>query len=456
MKIARISDSQLSFSFYSTGEQFQLYLKSFLSSPLGQLYKSIPFDELSQVINLKEKLKGPQSIFSPCGKIGLMFLKSYTGLSDKRLIEQLNANYQFQFFCDVKIAPDQPLTNFKIVSEIRCELGRHLDIDSMQMELAKYWLPYLDSKGSITMDATCYESFIRYPTDVKLLWESVDWAYNFLVGLCKQLKRSRPRTKYRKWSFRYLSYSKMRRKTKPKRRSITRGLLKLLLKLIGEVDSILDNQISEVKVSVSNRERYSTIQTICGQQWPHFFDDVKPKNRIVSIDKPYIRPIVRGKEIKKTEFGAKVHNFQIDGISFVDLISFENFNEGTRLIETVFKAQRLTKTKVKVLGADKIYQTNKNRTFVSKYKIKTDFVPKGRKAKDEKQRRKLRAAITKERASRMEGSFGTEKQYYHLDKVRARSEPTEILWIFFGIHTANAVRMSRKMAHQKALIKQAA
>ena len=47
------------------------------------------------------------------------------------------------------------------------------------------------------------------------------------------------------------------------------------------------------------------------------------KHRIVSIDRPYIRPIVR-----RVEFGAKVNNIQIDGISFIEYHSFEAFNEG--------------------------------------------------------------------------------------------------------------------------------
>ena len=33
-----------------------------------------------------------------------------------------------------------------------------------------------------------------------------------------------------------------------------------------------------------------------------------------SIDRPYIRPIIRGKENKRVEFGTKVNNIQIDGI----------------------------------------------------------------------------------------------------------------------------------------------
>lgn len=55
------------------------------------------------------------------------------------------------------------------------------------------------------------------------------------------------------------------------------------------------------------------------------------RHRIVSIDRPYIRPIVRGKENKRVEFGARVNNIQIGGISFIEHHSFEAFNEGARL-----------------------------------------------------------------------------------------------------------------------------
>ena len=46
----------------------------------------------------------------------------------------------------------------------------------------------------------------------------------------------------------------------------------------------------------------------------------------------------------------------------------------------------------------------------------------------------------------MEGSFGTEKEHYGLQKIKARTEKNEILWIFFGVHTANAVRISKRLA----------
>ena len=44
----------------------------------------------------------------------------------------------------------------------------------------------------------------------------------------------------------------------------------------------------------------------------------KVSDRIVSIDRYYVCPIVRGKETKSVKFGAKVNNIQIDGISFIE------------------------------------------------------------------------------------------------------------------------------------------
>ena len=68
-----------------------------------------------------------------------------------------------------------------------------------------------------------------------------------------------------------------------------------------------------------------------------------------------------------------------------------------------------------------------------------------RASKDEHQREQMRKHLNRERSTRLEGSFGTEKQHYTLSKVKARTKETEILWIFFGIHTANAVRMIPKV-----------
>ena len=87
--------------------------------------------------------------------------------------------------------------------------------------------------------------------------------------------------------------------------------------------------------------------------------------------------------------------------------------------------------------------------FCTRYGISTSFVRKGRAAKDEAVRKVLRSELSRERATRLEGSFGTQKQHYSLSKIKARNRKTEILWIFFGIHTANAILMIDKIKYRQ-------
>lgn len=382
-------------------------------------------------------------IFSPKGRIALMILKHYAGCSDRKLIEQLNGNLDYQFFCDIALGYKR-LTNFKIVSQIRCELASNLHIDATEKLLYNYWKPYINLPNQVTVDATCYESEVRYPTDQKLLWEAVHWHYNQLKRICKVLGVKMIRSKYLKWKRRYIGYSKMRRKTKSKRKSLTRALLLILKKFI-DFEATLSEQ-NPMKFTPQYYRRIATIKKVYRQQEAYFKTGEKIKGRIVSIAKDYLRPIVRGKEVKPVEFGAKVNKLQIDGISFIEHISFDAFNEGTRLQSSVFKAQSLTHRKTKIVGADNIYATNKNRNFVTRNNIKTDFKRKGKLPKGYKDEKNLKAAITKERATRLEGSFGKEKEHYYLKKIKAKTKATEILWIFFGIHTANALEIGRRIS----------
>ena len=442
-KVRRISEFQHKILFNSIEDNMELYRLRFLVSDLGKIYTAIPFETLVKQFKLKENKKGTKNIFSPKGKIALMFLKHYACCSDKRLIEQLNSNIDYQFFCDIFIGSSR-LTNYKIVSQIRCELANSLVIEEIEKVLFKFWSPHIKEQQCIFTDATCYESEVRYPTDQKLLWESVDWTFKQTRRICNNLKLKQPRTKYRKWKKRYIGYSKMRRKTKKKRTVLTRSLLHLLNKLNTYLDNL--EKTHQIEMPDIYYKRRAVIKKIHTQQYALFHKGIMPKNRIISINKSYLRPIVRGKEVKKVEFGSKVNKLQIDGINFIQKISFDNFNEGTQLINTIYKAQGLTHTQVKVVGADAIYATNKNRKFATSNKINTDFKLKGRPSKYAKMKKQLARIITKERATRLEGSFGKEKEHYHLKKIKAKTKQTEILWIFFGIHTANALEIGRRMA----------
>ena len=90
------------------------------------------------------------------------------------------------------------------------------------------------------------------------------------------------------------------------------------------------------------------------------------------------------------------------------------------------------------------YATNENRRYCTENNITTSFKRKGRAGKFEEQRRQIQSLLATERATRMEGSFGTEKRHYGLDRIKARIKSTEILWVFFGVHTANASRIAAK------------
>ena len=59
--------------------------------------------------------------------------------------------------------------------------------------------------------------------------------------------------------------------------------------------------------------------------------------------------------------------------------------------------------------------------------------------------------LARVRATAMEGSFGTQKEHYDLRRVKARTKRTEILYIFFGIHTANVVQLADRIEQRARL-----
>lgn len=436
MKIQRFSEIQREFQFFPT-ENFGIFENRFYQSDLGKLYSAVPWKQLIRDFGIQEKTAGRSFGFPSQGRLALMFLKNYSGLSDKKLIEQLNGNVEWQFFCGIYLG-HRRIDNYKIVSQIRCELAEKLNIQKLQKTLYDYWSSYIEEPEKITMDASCYESELRYPTDVKLLWESVEWSYGRMRQISKALNRPQLRSKYLKWKKRYVGYSKMRRKTKKKKRALRRSSLLLIKKF---ADFLFDNRRL---LSERDRSMLDTVKKVYSQQYAWFHRGIKPKNRIVSLHKDYLRPIVRGKEVNPVEFGAKVNKIQIGGISFIEHLSFNAFNEGTRFKNSIYLAQSLSRRKTQVAGADAIYATNANRRFATSQNIKTDFKPKGPKRKDRKVQDQLKRLIQKERATKLEGSFGKDKEHYHLRRVKARTKANEKLWIFFGIHTSNALEVGRK------------
>ena len=84
--------------------------------------------------------------------------------------------------------------------------------------------------------------------------------------------------------------------------------------------------------------------------------------------------------------------------------------------------------------------------------IQTSFVKRGRPFSEEKKGKDLvRQELARVRATAMEGSFGTQKEHYDLRRVKARTKQTEILNIFFGIHTANVLQLADRIEQRAQL-----
>lgn len=414
----------------------------FKNSKLGKIYHSIPWDRLSECLPEENRGPGAPRWFSSQGMLALMFLKAYLKISDEKLIDRFNTDWSLQLFCGKLLKDNERIKDKAIVSRIRSYISEQANWQELQEVLIDHWKRDMDNAHVLLMDATCYESYVRFPTDVKLLWESCQWIYEKqLFRWCKLLGVKRPRSKYLDQKRKQRDYDRRRKKIHKLGMRRKKALLYLLEKGLIQLQEILDGY-PQISLTIHERSYLRTIKKVFEQQ--SFLLTHPPKelkDRIVSLSKPYVRPIVRGKEIKRVEFGMKAHVLQVNGICIIDKMDFNAFNESTRLKISTLK-HRSFFGDLHQLGADKIYATNANRRYLTEKKIFTCFPKKGVNT-DTQAERQLRSLIANQRATVMEGSFGTHKESYGLDKVKAKGEKREMLWVFFGVMTANAVKISR-------------
>ncbi len=410
---------------------------------LGSIYQTVDWASLVQLLPAKKTMAGAPSWLPPQGYFGLMFLKHYTKLSDEKLLQRFNTDWAMQMFCGTLLLDNEMIKDNSFVSRVRAYLGGCVDLEEFQRKIIENWKGEIPDQNVLLEDATCYEVYIRFPTDVKLLWEACQWLWGRQIPAISHSNKLRlPRSKYKEQYEKHLAYSKLRKKSHRKTKARRRATLRLLWKGITEFQRIL-NQTRAVDLSPTDAQTFRTIKVVYQQQ-KHHFENPKAKipDRIVSIHKPYIRPIVRGKENKPVEFGIKVHKVQVGGINMIEHDDYKAFNECKRLKISILKHKK-TFGECTHVSADRIYATNENRRYCTKNKIQTNFCRKGA-GEDDKPTREIKGILNKQRSTSLEGSFGTEKEHYLLHRIKARNPKTERVWLFFGIHTANAVKISKR------------
>lgn len=121
----------------------------------------------------------------------------------------------------------------------------------------------------------------------------------------RRLNIHRPRTKYLDVAKANLTYKKHRRHRKSQMRKMIRRLLSLLSKILKEIRQLQrSNEQAEKLLTVREKNDLCIITKMYHQQKKHFDSNNSKESipeRIVSLSKPYVRPIVRGKKVKSVE-----------------------------------------------------------------------------------------------------------------------------------------------------------
>lgn len=150
------------------------------------------------------------------------------------------------------------------------------------------------------------------------------------------------------------------------------------------------------------------------------------EDRIVSINQPYVRPIVRGKTNARVEFGAKLSVSVVDGYSFLDTLSWDAYHEGKLLQESVEKYKNRYGYYPEAILADTIYRTRENRAYCKGLGIRLSGPKLGRPSKDEQinaTQKRIEQQDASERNA-IEGKFGEGKRRYGLGLISACLQQT--------------------------------
>jgi len=297
------------------------------------------------------------------------------------------------------------------------------------------------NQGRVIFDATACPQNIAYPNDLNLLSEARKKSEYLIDTLYEpELHSSKPRT-YRKVARKeYLKTAMKKNKTKKELRRALKKQLSYLKRNISSIDMLL-NAHKRIPLKPNDYKYMLVIRTLYEQQEKMYQTRTHTiEHRIVSIHQPHVRPIVRGKAHAKVEFGAKIHISVINGLTWLDEISWDAYNEGSHMIEYVEMYYRHHGHYPLEVLADKIYATRENRRKLKERGIKFVGKPLGRPSA-------VTDHISPGERNPVEGKFGQAKTAYGLGKIRARLKETSESWIASVILVLNLVKLARTVPY---------
>jgi hypothetical protein len=300
--------------------------------------------------------------------------------------------------------------------------------------------PVIENRGTVIMDATCCPQDIAYPTDLTLLSDAREKAEELIDFLYDRDKHGevKPRTYRKEARKEYLHTAQKKNKSKKEIRKAVGKQLRYLKRDIRIIHRLLDSY-SGLPFKRGQLKYFYVIQTLYAQQKEMFDRHTHTiEHRIVSVHQPHVRPIVRGKAQAKVEFGAKIHATMINGITFLDEISWDAFNEGRHLEDYLEKYHSRHKCYPKELLADKIYCTRSNRAMLKIKGITLKAKPLGRPSLVSA----LLNHVSPGERNPIEGKFGQAKTAYGMNRIKARLKDTSQSWIASIVLVLNLVRLA--------------
>jgi hypothetical protein len=291
-----------------------------------------------------------------------------------------------------------------------------------------------ENKGTLIVDATCAPEDMRFPHDVTLLDEARRKTERIIDCLQNYAPEGyeKPRTYRKKARKEFLTFIRNR---KPREKTIRKALRKQLQYVERNLRIIRDyKKIVGFGVLARNQYRDLTVISELVRQQRELYTrkSWSIEGRILSISKPWVRPIARGKARGMYEFGAKLSVSLVEGMTEEHRLSWEPYNESQDLKGQIETYRQRYGRYPEVVCADKIYRTRENLRYCQEYGIRLSGPKLGRPFKEsEKNRALLREKRRIERQDEstriaVEGKFGEGKRRYSLDligtKLRATSE----------------------------------
>lgn len=418
-----------------------------------KLAKSLPWDRLVSIYRrvYPQKETGRPDL-SPRLVLGSIIIKHICNLDDRETVDQISENIYMQYFLGYSSFCDTPPFDASLFVEFRKRLGLEQinEINELILKLKKDTEGKSEAdtnndnenqhsnQGTLIVDATACPQNIAYPTDLDLLNNAREKSEELLDFIFNQTETlSKPRNYREKARKDYLKTAQNKNKSRKGIRMAIRKQLSYLNRNIASINKLLD-LCSVIPFDKHQYKYWLVIQHLYGQQKQMY--DTKTHSvdhRIVSIHQPHVRPIVRGKSNAKVEFGAKINVALVDGFSFLDDMSWDAYNEGTRLIDCVEKYKNRFGFYPKNVLVDKIYCNRVNRDYLKNNDIHLKAKPLGRPSKQA-----LSNQVSPGERNPIEGKFGQAKTAYGLDCIKARLAQTSESWIASIILVLNLVKLA--------------